>query len=59
MHIIIYLCSCVDEGRDDKFKARRVSCCSNCFCACMLLYVNGGHFSLSVYVLIVDVCYNV
>ena len=59
MHIFACILLQVDEGRDDKFKVRRVSCCSNCFCACLLLYVNGGHFSLNVYVLIIDVCYNV
>ena len=32
----IYIFACIllqpDEDGDDKFKARRVSCCSNCFC---------------------------
>ena len=54
---IMHMFACIllqpDEGADDyKFgRAGKVSCCSNCFCACMLLYVNGGHFSLNVYVL--------
>ena len=59
MHIFACILLQIDEGRDDKYKARRVSYCSNCFCACLLLYGNGGHFTLSVYVLIIDVCYNV
>ena len=51
MHIFACILLQVDEGGDDKFKARRVSCCSICFCAGLLLYVNGGHFSLNIYVL--------
>ena len=51
MHIFACILLQPDEGGDDKFKARRVSCCSNCFCLACYCTLMVAIFSLNVYVL--------